>query len=422
MVALISKLILTVIFSLAGVSVVAEMPVAYSTQDNAVHKKTTNLAMQWELLPGENILQIARMMFPEDSTTRDTFVRAVIRINPEHFPTGTYQLLPAGTVIHIPDLRTIHAYSAPAVKKRRPSATNNEAQSKSPITPTAIISNLNSNHLSQLISQLEQIAQKETRDLDALTQHTESLASRIAEIQSLHATKTQRPNEQRIDNSGGFQEASLQPPERFEDPIPPAESSDTSWENPFSFDSVFVLGILLMVLIVILILRNYRRIQERLTQPHDASLPSGISNQHHYQMLFLDQHRHNIDSMENSSDTSSEMASEARLLMKQDNSEAAIQFLQKQLAINKFDISGWLLLFELLYALNNKSSFKKNARRFKRLGKFPDIWVQIQDLGHRLEPSESLYFNEQKRKEKFFPDSSDSSLPAHTLQTTSLPD
>lgn len=418
MVALFSKLILAVIFSLAGVSVVAETPVTYSAQDSAVHKKATNRTMQWELLPGENILQIARLMFPEDSATRDTFVRAVIRINPGHFPAGTYQPLPAGTVIHIPDLRTIHTYAAPAVKKRRASTANNEARNAPSATPTAVISNLTSNHLFlQLITQLEQIAQKETHDLTALTQHTESLASRIAEIQSLYAAKTQRPSEPQIDNSGGFQEASLQPIEHIEDPIPPAESSDTSWENPFSFDTVFVLGILLMVLIVILILRNYRKIQEKLMRPRDASLPPGITNQHQYQVLFMDQHRDNTDPMENSSDTSSEMASEARLMIKQDNSEAAIQFLQKQLATNKFDISGWLLLFELLYALNNKSGFKKNARRFKRLGKFSDIWVQIQDLGYRLEPNESLYFNEQKRKEKFFPDSSESNLPAHTLQT-----
>lgn len=418
MVALFSKLKLVVIFSLAGVSVVAATPVTYSAQDSAVHKKAATLTMQWELLPGENILQIARLMFPKDSTTRDTFVSAVIRINPQHFPAGTYQPLPAGTVIHIPDLRTIHAYSVSSVKKRRASTVNNEARNISSATPTAVISNLTSNHLFlQLITQLEQIAQKETHDLTVLTQHTESLASRIAEIQSLYAIKTQRPSEPQIDNSGGFQEISLQPIEHIEDPIPPAESSDTSWENPFSFDTVFVLGILLMVLIVILILRNYRKIQEKLMRPRDASLPPGITNQHQYQVLFMDQHRDSADSVENSPDTSSDMASEARLMIKQDNSEAAIQFLQKQLATNKFDISGWLLLFELLYALNNKSGFKKNARRFKRLGKFPDIWVQIQDLGYRLEPNESLYFNEQKRKEKFFPDSPESNLPTHTFQT-----
>lgn len=416
MVALISKLILVAIFSLAGVSAVAETTGAYSIQDSAIHKKATKLTMQWELLPGENIPQIARLMFPKDSVTRDAFVRAVVRINPEHFPAGTYQPLPVGTVINIPDLRTIHAYSAPAVKKRHANITNSEAQSKPSVTPATAISNLNSNHLLlQLISQLEQVAQKETRDLVALTQHTDSLASQIAEIQSLYATKTQQPSEPQIGNSDGLQGIRPQLPEHFENPIPPAESNDTSWENPFSFDSVFVLGILLMVLIVILVLRNYRRIQERLTQPRDAPLSSGISNQHEYQMLFLDQDRHSADLMKGSPDASSEMASEARLMVKQDNSEAAIQFLQKQLATNKFDISGWLLLFELLYALNNKSGFKKNARRFKRLGKFSDIWVQIQDLGHRLEPDESLYFNEQKRKEKFFPDSSDSNLPAHNF-------
>lgn len=37
---------------------------------------------------------------------------------------------------------------------------------------------------------------------------------------------------------------------------------------------------------------------------------------------------------------------------------------------------------------------------------FPDIWRQIQALGHRLEPNESLYFDEQKRREKFFSDTS----------------
>ncbi len=418
MVAFSSKLILVVIFSLAGASVLAEAPVPYPTQDNAVHKKSAaNLAMQWELLPGESILQIARLMFPKDSTTRDTFVRAVIRTNPEHFPTGTYQPLPAGTVIHIPDLRTINAYSAPAVKKRRPSASNNEARSKSPRPPTAVISHLNSNHLFlQLVTQLEQIAEKEMRELTALTQHTESLASQVAEIQSIHTSKTQQPNKQQVDHPNGPQEINLQHLEHFEDPIPTAVSGDTSWENHFSFDTVFVLGILLMVLIVILILRNYRRIQEKLARPRDASLSPGITyQQHQYEVLFLDQSHHSAQSIENSPDASSEMASEARLMIKQDNSEVAIQFLQKQLATNKFDISGWLLLFELLYALNNKSGFKKNARRYKRLGKFPDIWVQIQDLGHRLEPNESLYFDEKKRKEKFFPDSSDSDLPAHTL-------
>ena len=93
---------------------------------------------------------------------------------------------------------------------------------------------------------------------------------------------------------------------------------------------------------------------------------------------------------------------ETHSLIKQDNPEAMIQLLQKQLAINPNDISAWLHLFELLYKSGNKQDFKKHARRFKRLGEFPDIWAQIQNLGNHLESDELLYFDEQKRKEKFF--------------------
>ena len=105
--------------------------------------------------------------------------------------------------------------------------------------------------------------------------------------------------------------------------------------------------------------------------------------------------------------TGSQVASDAELLVKQGNPEAAVQFLQKQLSIHRFDVPGWILLFELLYASGSKADFRKNARRFRRLGEFPDLWAQIQNLGHRLEPDEPLYFDEQKRKERFFPDSSD---------------
>ncbi|MEK7792111.1 MAG: hypothetical protein AAB306_03090, partial [Pseudomonadota bacterium] len=62
----------------------------------------------------------------------------------------------------------------------------------------------------------------------------------------------------------------------------------------------------------------------------------------------------------------------------------------------------WLLLFEILHSQNSKTEFKKHARRFKRLGLFPDTWAQIQAWGHALEPMEPLYFTEKERTEKFF--------------------
>jgi hypothetical protein len=399
------KLIIVAIFLLTGTAV-AEVPVLYPMQETATYKKVAanhhavHPALQWELLPGESILQIARLMFPKDSIARSKFIRAVIHTNPEHFPAGTYQPLTAGTVIHIPDLRSIHAYSVPILRKHEQNTANSTIQNKS--STETITSGLNSNPLLlQLLTQLEQVAESETRALNTLTKHTESLVSQIAAIQSIHEIKAQEPSTA----TGPLQQTSRQYPENA---ASLTESSDVSWESPLTFDIAFMLGILLTILIIILILRNFHRIQEKLTQRSNAALSPTVTHHHQYEALFLDHNRAGNNPLENSYGASSEMASQARLIIKQGDSENAIQFLQKQLSTNKFDISGWLLLFELLYSLNNRPDFKKNARRFKRLGKFPDIWAQIQELGYRLEPNEPLYFDDQKRKEKFFSNSSNS--------------
>ena len=162
---------------------------------------------------------------------------------------------------------------------------------------------------------------------------------------------------------------------------------------------------MLTLLIIFLIARNYQRIKERLAKSRDAALPFDPSERHQYEALLLRRSdEKKTESPQNPPEPPGQLVSEARTLIEQENPEAAIQMLQKQLAKNQQDIPGWLLLFELLYKANNKRDFKKNARRFKRLGEFPDIWQQIQKLGNQLEPNESLYFDEQKRKEKFFSD------------------
>ena len=188
MVAFVSRLIFVVNFFLAGTSVATEIPVSYPVQDNVVNKKATDhLAskrrLQWEILPGENIQHIAHLMFPMDSAARDNFIRAIIHINPEHFPAGAYQPVPTGTIIHIPDLETIKAYSEPFVKTRESIVANNLPRHESQAAPKAAEDNLISNHLLPLITRFEQNAEKETRDLNTLIKRIESLAVHVAEIQ-----------------------------------------------------------------------------------------------------------------------------------------------------------------------------------------------------------------------------------------------
>lgn len=433
-----------IILILTGTLVKAEVPVSYPTQDNIPRTGTDTAAsynaaksgMQWQILPGEDIKQIAQLVFPKDSVARDNFIRAIIHTNPRHFPGGTYQPLPAGTIIHIPDLRTISAYAKPAAKLKKSNTADNLSEIKSPKSPQKTgLSSLNNNHSAlKLIAQLEQIAETEAAKLGALLIRIASLEKQIAAMQSMLTLKVTAPNEQPIkiistpleediphpqntitpsaENSQPVAET-IMPPEttapQLNNPAEPDETSNNaSIEFTLFSDSVFLFGLLLALLIIILILRNHHKIKERLARSTDASLPD-VTERHRYEALLLHRRDNKLaDSPENAPEVSSQTISAARALIEQGNSNAAIQLLQKQLATNQRDVPGWLLLFEQLYKSNNKSDFKKNARRFKRMGEFSDIWIQIQKLGNQLEPNEPLYFDELKRKEKFFSDTSGS--------------
>jgi hypothetical protein len=440
------KLLIVILLFLTGTSVSAEVPVSHSERDHIVQQKTGNPAgnaarpgMQWQILPGEDIPQIGHLMFPHDAVARDAFVRAVIRTNPEHFPDGIYRPIPAGTIIHIPDLRTIGQYAKPATKAH-PSNSSRGANKRPPqaSAPDSAISGLN--EALQLIAQLEQIAENETNELNILLKRIESIEKQIIAMQAIlmthvPASSNERHREdsspippeeiaqpsQEVAATPPADSSSVQPAENIAtapqppadtqqpaNPIVPVETNAVAPESALLLDNAFLLGILLTLLIIFLIARNYQRIKERLAKSRDAALPFDPSERHQYEALLLRRSdEKKTEPPQNPPEPPGQLVSEARTLIEQENPKAAIQMLQKQLAKNQQDIPGWLLLFELLYKANNKRDFKKNARRFKRLGEFPDIWQQIQKLGNQLEPNESLYFDEQKRKEKFFSDPAD---------------
>lgn len=184
------------------------------------------------------------------------------------------------------------------------------------------------------------------------------------------------------------------------------ETPDSFLDDILSPDTILLIAILLTILIVLVMLRSYRKIRDRHAHASDIVTVLDNDERRRYEALFLRQDENNAQPANIPTTPTEQIAAEARALIEQDKTDEAIQTLQKQLAGNQQNIPGWLMLFELLYKTNNKRDFKKNARRFKRLNQSPDIWVQIQDLGHRLESNEPLYFNEQKRKEKFFSDAS----------------
>jgi hypothetical protein len=374
--------------------------------------------ISWQILPGEDIAETARLVYPKDPVARDSLIRAIIRINPDHFPQGTNRLLAAGTVIQFPDLRTVGAYAKRTVsRQQKQSLIHRETRNRLQQTPADNIAAQlkNNSAVTQLIAQLEKTAIAETQELIELSAHIAALESLLHKLRSIPLTGTATGKKSfdgmpsaSTENSASSPVPTLQ--QYKTQPGSQAPVLDEAAELPIEVsvfaDTVFLVGILLTLLIALLILRSYRSIKQRFDHRNISSGDAGESDRH--EALLLQREEAAAASSGQLSESTGRIMAEVNSLIEQNNSAAAIELLQKQLATDQRDIQGWLRLFELLYKAGNKRDFKKNARRFKRMKKFPDIWMQIQELGSRLEPNESLYFNEQKRKEKFFPESTDS--------------
>ncbi|MBP6365886.1 MAG: hypothetical protein KA343_00920 [Nitrosomonas sp.] len=405
--------IVVVTFLLIDSSVAYESSAPDSAQDSITnHHESTpdrhvaNSGMLWQILPGENIHQIASMMFPDQPTVHDNFIRAVIRTNPELFPNGVYQPLPTGTTIFIPDLRTINTYSRSPSKAQKPDKADNIVDNQLPETSEdSSPSNLASNQSEwQWLIRLQQLAENELHELSILIKRIESLELRFDDIYPRLLALIQALHEPVTDYSLPSQPDSQQP----DNPILPDANNIILAENQPTFDTVFVIGILLTALIVLTMLWSYRKIKERSLRSTDNTLFPEVADSHPFDDFAAHQENSSTEPSDHLANEYDQLAVTARSIAQQHGPEAAIQFLQKQLSVYRLDIPGWILLFELLFNSGSKTDFKKNARRFKRLGGFPDIWAQIQILGNRLEPDEPLYFDEQKRKDKFFPDLSNS--------------
>lgn len=374
--------------------------------------------ISWQILPGEDIAETARLVYPKDPVARDSLIRAIIRINPDHFPQGTNRLLAAGTVIQFPDLRTVGAYAKRTVsRQQKQSLIHRETRNRLQQTPADNIAAQlkNNSAVTQLIAQLEKTAIAETQELTELSAHIAALESLLHKLRSIPLTGTATGKKSfdgmpsaSTENSASSPVPTLQ--QYKTQPGSQAPVLDEAPELPIEVsvfaDTVFLVGILLTLLIALSVLRSYRSIKQRFAHRNISSGDAGESDRH--EALLLQREEAAAASSDQLSESTGRIMDEVNSLIEQNNSAAAIELLQKQLATDQRDIQGWLRLFELLYKAGNKRDFKKNARRFKRMKKFPDIWMQIQELGSRLEPNESLYFNEQKRKEKFFPESTDS--------------
>ena len=92
----------------------------------------------WGMRPGDTLADIAQKIYPKEPLYQKKMVRAIVLANPQTFPDGKLQEIPVGTVIIIPDLRTVPAVKVPgeagdqkaaprkSPRKAKPSETKSE--------------------------------------------------------------------------------------------------------------------------------------------------------------------------------------------------------------------------------------------------------------------------------------------------------
>lgn len=67
----------------------------------------------WSMRPGDTLADIAQKIYPKEPLYQKKMVWAIVQYNPQVFPNGQPQEPPTGTVIIIPDLRSVPAVKIP---------------------------------------------------------------------------------------------------------------------------------------------------------------------------------------------------------------------------------------------------------------------------------------------------------------------
>ncbi|MGH8751220.1 MAG: type IV pilus assembly protein FimV, partial [Burkholderiales bacterium] len=123
---------------------------AAPTQSSALPPLPASGGFYWDMRAGDSLADIAQKIYPKEPLYQKKMVRAIIRANPQAFPDGKMQELSVGTVIIIPDLRSVPAVKVPEEsgadkapakpqrKSRPPPAAKNEPPGEKTTTKSLI--------------------------------------------------------------------------------------------------------------------------------------------------------------------------------------------------------------------------------------------------------------------------------------------
>jgi len=301
--------------------------------------------------------------------------------------------------------------------------------------------------LLQHIIALERDLEQESQAIAALNERIDRVEAKYlavkASIEGSTGIQTGQPtNEPALSTSAVVDPVPATPQiQPAQQPIQPAQvtviadNGSHDLEHDFlsyiiSFDyGILTIGGLLVILIVLLALRLYRRKREKADSEFDEPglldidepIEKAQDNNSHRKIsqklaalkkasqgndledgstivIRHDEYKKNTGNSLNSA------IADARSFIEKGQPELAVKLLESFLAKNKRSEIGWQMLLKILHDQKKKNEFRKQAMRFKRLEQFPDTWAKIQAWGLALEPDEPLYMNEQEKKKRFFSD------------------
>jgi hypothetical protein len=122
--------------ALPVVALKADIPAASVTQQTPAPQPLRTLN-EWEIREGESLKGLARNIYPHSPKMRRTFITAIRRANPDIAQTSNSAPLPSGSLLKIPDLRTLAAESAPAPQRTAAKTEKPQPKEKPSLAQTA---------------------------------------------------------------------------------------------------------------------------------------------------------------------------------------------------------------------------------------------------------------------------------------------
>jgi Tfp pilus assembly protein FimV len=359
-------------------------PSIFGGADEVQEASSTGL-LEWPMLPGDSLTQLARLIYPHDRAMQLHFIDAAKRENPEVFARhGSNQRFDQETLIRMPDLRQLSRFAArsrTAHSARHPAGTHNPSQAGNAVHPALQVSTALEQHAAlpgrvqrspdevrvargredvavpmAVTSQVEELMARNLalkREQAALDARLAALEANALQVQQAIANYRARPA--KISKSRPKAPAALQSPHPAGDSLLPVSPM-----HLLTLGAVVLAGGGLVWL-----RRRYQRKSAAgapaspLTSPPTLTTKPGVAPRSIQSLA-----SHHDDSAFSVNEISS-VVDEAKVFIALGRDAQAVEMLEEYIAAHpRAPVNPWLYLLEIHRGAKRKEEFTALARRF----------------------------------------------------------